>query len=193
MNHFIKKGIIISLILFVVPGVLFPLFIFPAAGYLSSLSAIGGYGLSACCALIWLDKNKYRFLSHMGVTFSIGGLIAAFILIWDLFPSIEFDERQRLFEITTILAVTMTHSSLLLLTQGSNRSVDLVARTSVLFGWTFSLFLTLLIYFDPVSFGPAEYGFTLRILLFLAGGTVIGTAFTFILYILTKHRGQMTI
>ena len=139
---------------------------------LGTTTSAGWFSLLGLCGAIWFDRNKYLPLSYSTIAASGLALLYSIVIIWDVIEIDDFGFLKPLI-ILGIVAATLAHASLMMLSYGSNHNVNMAAAATI----TASGFLALVsIYFVLAEDGPTE-GFA-RFLGVVAIVGVLGTIVT---------------
>ena len=184
-NIGIKRVFLVSLIASLSISALIAIFVFLFGNFgetefkiLFTTLTVGGYSLTGLCSSILYDRRKYLPLAFSGIIVSVIGFLITIGTIWEI---VDFDDVWKSVIIFAILAVSLAHSSLLLLLKSTKNSVNVCLWATIIF---IVIVAIMLIYLVLSEFNLHLYQideFFYRLLGVFAVLDVLGTIVTLIL------------
>lgn len=136
---------------------------------------LGVYSLTGLCSSVLYDRKKYLSLSFSGITVSVIGFLITVGAIWEI---VEFHDVWKLVIIFIIVAVSVAHSSILLLARSDKNSINICLSATIIF---ISIIALMLIHLVLNEFSYRTDEFFYRLLGVFAVLDVLGTIVTSIL------------
>jgi len=178
----IRRVFLVSLIASLSISALIAIFVFLFGNFgetefklLFTTLTVGGYSLTGLCSSVLYDRRKYLPLAFSGIIVSAIGFLITVGAIWEI---VDFDDVWKSVIIFIILAVSIAHSSLLLLARSTKNSVNVCLSATIIFIVIVAL---MLIYLVLNEFPHRTDEFFYRLLGVFAVLDVLGTIVTPIL------------